>query len=542
MNRRIAIVGLDIFVLLSLPILLSGQPARDLRPASVRVQPAVLKVMDGSAAYSEQIDRDYAGWVADQLRALRTSDRQARERASALERTAKERGEIIESVRRDRDRLIKDLRLARERGAAIVKDKARTEDALRRAEADRTLIETRAVALARDLREQEAEVAGLRTAQRQLETRSIRMVRSLRKRESEIAEMEAARQRLEAVKAKLEETRKQLEGRLGESARDLRERARQVARLQSEKAAIEERSDKLSQNLKQKESDLGRLESQADRLRKDLEKRRLAETGGHIEGLVQAARARVGTVIAEVGEIDRTNDVTEPLRAKTVRSRGIVVPVRFGKRVLLVAHVSALGLTHAVFDDRARSEPRLLSHFSAAVIGKDARRHWVNCIRFFRNEHQLAALETEAGAGLAAGAFRPAPTRFLLRDTVIVVASDGTFYESRFAVRENYLKLTAVRDMRYRAKWIGTSRQSPARAGDLVLDHLGNVAAILVSPTVGCILSDGQRTDTSLPLSARLRTKTFDPALPEKQTLISTARSLNGQLRVQQGRGDPFRR
>ena len=104
------------------------------------------------------------------------------------------------------------------------------------------------------------------------------------------------------------------------------------------------------------------------------------------------------------------------------------------------------------------------------------------------------------------------------------------------------MKLTAFRAMHLTAQWIRTTQQSPARAGDLVLDHEGNVVAILVSTTVAYILPDDQRLADGLTLSAETRSRTAPESTPEKQRLVRAARDLSEWLQVQKVIEQPFRR
>ena len=553
MTRRMAIVGLDIFVLLSLPILLRGQVSGNLRPPEVGVRPAAV-----GDAYSRQVNRDYASWVDDQVRALREAYESSEQNREAMRRrlaALQARSDELARGLRDRESLIAgleaDKKKLEERATELTRGLRERESQLAGLEADKKKLEERATELARGLREREAQVAGLEADKKKMEERATGLARSLRERESQLTGLEADKQKLE-VRAteltrglrereleavRLKADKQKLEARAAELARGLDERGSQVARLETDKKELRARLTGLAGGLRERELKLARVESEKEKLRKELEKRKLAETGGHIAGIAQEAHRRKGVVTAEYGKTDGEGRTTE-----TMRSTGMVVPVRFGKDVRLVTHVSLLRLNDDVFDDRFRAEPRRLSHFSVALLDKEGQPNWVSRVRFFRSEQRLASLETQDSVPIVTTAFRPAPRKFLLSETAIILAADGTYYESRFASRGNYIRLTEFRPMRYGARWIKTTQRSPAQPGDIVLDHKGNLAAILVSSSVGYILPSDQRLDKELILTAKLRAKTRDPDLPEKRYLISEARALNKRIRAQRQRTSSFGR
>lgn len=445
MNRRMAIVGLDIFVLLALPILLSGRPGpRPFRPA-VGKPPAPV-----SAAYLQQINQDYAGWVDRRLQALRES---ADRESQAL------RAELEAARRSDPDRVPTPSQLA---------------------EWQRRL---------RDMREERDRLAD---------------------------ELEEAQQRREAT---------------AEEKRRLRER---TARLEEDRQELRSRTEKLADRVEESEKRLGELRSENEELQTELDKRLLAETGGHIAAVAGKAHGRVGVVTSEVGLTDRFGFPSE-----TFSASGMAVPVRIGGQPALLAHASALNLTGEPFAGDA--EPRI-SHFSVAVMDRRGDPNWVTGLRFLRGEKSLVVLRTEREFGTAEGPFQPAPHDFLLKDTVIVLARDGTFFQARFAAREGYVKLTSFKAMEFGARWIKTSQQSPGRPGDLILDHHGNLVGILVSTTLGRILPDTLRTDGGLSLPPELRERTEDPSAGEKRELVETAGRLKEWINAQERIDRPFHR
>ena len=415
MNRLMAIVGLDIFVLLSLPILAGGRPWPSPQFRVLRKAPTVDRL-----AYDRRVDEDYAAWVDMRLRALMPEPAPA---PPAHNPAPPEALASLEGERADR-------------AAADEEQKRRLEEALQRAE----------------------------------------------------------------------ELKAQLEAAAGES----------------------------TEQLKDAESALGRSAQEVEELRARLAEYELAESGGHIAAVAGEARGRVSFVAAELGATNAAGGAAE-----TVRAEGMVVPVMFGGRVHLVASASALGLTDPVL---AGEQPATVSHFSAAVLDKDGAPNSISKVRFFRHEKGLVALETAEQHLPRGPAFRPSPHDFLLNETVIVLSADGTYFEARFMAREGYIKLTQFRAMKLLARWIRTSQQSPARTGDLVLDHEGNVVAILVSTTVGYILPLEQRLGTELTITEALRDKNSPPDLPEKLRLASVARDLYDWLQVQRVIEQPFRR
>ncbi len=405
MNRRVAIVGLDIFVLLALPILAGGSVQGPLRPAA-----SVGVVRAAETAYLGQLNRDYEEW-RDRPKP-QTEDRPE----SSAEQAALRQAEA--------DRLQMELDRARERLAELEQADARQRESLSK----------------------------LETAQAERERLAEELAREREERLKAARETEALRERLGA--------------------------------LQEEKESLAARSSDLATTVGERTAELARLQAEMDSVQGELDRRLMAETGGHIAGLVEAAREKVRVVTSEM-EVQAA-DAAAPMQ---LGAMGMVVPVAFENGVVLLAHASALGLTSDLLDREEAAAPVTISRFSAAVRkGSEVPRE-VKRLRFLRTEPTLVVIETDGGAEPAARALRPSSRHFALDPTVIVVGSGGLHFEGRFRIHKGFVQMTAFRPMEFGARWTSTAERSPGKPGDLVLDHEGRLVTILSTATSGHVLA-----------------------------------------------------
>jgi hypothetical protein len=439
------IVGLDIFILLALPIISSGRPDSALRPAvSFAPSPYV------RAAYIEQLARDHADWLEGRMRAVQVN-----------------------------------IAPTPELPAAEPQETRRLRAELARARA----------------RLDELEAAPAKNAESQSKLDSLQSERE------RLAE-ELAREHASLLKA----------------ARDTEALKEALAGLEQGKEQLAARAGELVTTVKERDAELARLQSEMESVRTELDKRLNAETGGHIAGLVEVARGRISLVTADMKVVVDAGGEEVELHAE-----GMAVPVALADHVALVAHASALGLTDEVFNRGEDSALVTLSRFSVAVQRGEAALDRVESLQFLREEPTLVVLVTERGVAPSTQALRSSSRRFLLDPTVIVAGAGDMHFEGRFTVRDRFVRLTAFRAMEFGARWISTRERSPGKPGDLVLDHEGNLVAILVTTTAGYILSPEERMEQEV-VVASLRDADTEASASAARQLVSAALALNKWL------------